>query len=64
MEGDYVPGKTRLCAELSGGLPLSQARADELCDEMERAGRLVFVRSGERTGWHIHTEGEGLGRPA
>jgi hypothetical protein len=32
--------------------------AEELCDELERAGRIVFIQTDEGVGWHIHAPAE------
>jgi hypothetical protein len=63
LEAEYVPGKTELRDTLSVGLGISQLAAEELCDELERAGRIGFLRTDESFGWHIHTESDLPGAP-
>jgi hypothetical protein len=56
VDDDYLPGKTELRDALAAGFGLSILTAEELCDELERAGRIRFVRTEEGTAWHIHDE--------
>ena len=58
LEAEYVPGKTTFRDALVVSLGISQLAAEELCDELERAGRIGFIRTSESFGWHIHTEGD------
>src|SRR5689334_10366979 len=63
LEAEYVPGKTELRDTLSGSLRISLLEAEDLCDELERAGSIGFIRTGEGFGWHIHAEGDVPGVP-
>src|SRR5690348_10998640 len=54
VDADYLPGKTELRDTLAARFELSQLLAEELCDELERAERIRFVRTAEGAGWHIH----------
>jgi hypothetical protein len=56
VDADYLPGKTALRDALAARFELSQLLAEELCDELERAGRLRFVRTVEGAAWHVHVE--------
>jgi hypothetical protein len=56
VDADYLPGKTELRDALAGHFELSQLLAEELCDELERADRIRFVRTAEGSAWHIHVE--------
>jgi hypothetical protein len=55
-DDDYLPGKTAFRDELCLRFGLSQLEAEELCDELEHAELLRFVRSEDGLGWHVHTE--------
>jgi hypothetical protein len=57
VDADYLPGKTTFRDALADRFELSQCVAEELCDELERAERVRFVRTAEGSGWHIHGEG-------
>ena len=59
VDADYVPGKTELRDALSARFELSLLAAEELCDELERADRVRFVRTAEGAAWHIHAGEEG-----
>ncbi len=37
---------------------LSLLEAEELCDDLERADRVRFVKTAEGSAWHIHPEEE------
>lgn len=54
VDADYLPGKTELRDALAFRFELSQLLAEELCDELERADRIRFVRTAEGSAWHIH----------
>lgn len=54
VDADYVPGKTLFCDALAAHFGVSILTAEELCDELERAGRIRFVRTEDGAGWHIH----------
>lgn len=56
VDADYVPGKTLLCDVLAAHFGVSILTAEELCDELERAGRIRFVRTEDGAAWHIHEE--------
>ncbi len=56
VDADYVPGKTLFCDALAGRFGISILTAEELCDELERAARIRFVRTEDGAGWHIHGE--------
>ena len=56
VDADYLPGKTELRDALAARFELSQLVAEELCDELERAGRLRFVTTAEGAAWHIHRD--------
>ena len=56
VDADYLPGKTELRDALAARFEVSQLVAEEICDELERAGRLRFVRTAEGAAWHIHLE--------
>ncbi len=56
VDDDYLPGKTELRDALAAGFGLSILTAEELCDELERAERIRFVRTDEGAAWHIHDE--------
>lgn len=63
VEAEYVPGKTLFRDALSASLEISQLAAEDLCDELERAGGIVFIQNGEGFGWHIHAEDDLPGMP-
>lgn len=63
LEAEYVPGKTELRDALVASLQISQLAAEELCDALEYARTIVFIRTDEGFGWHIHTEGDLPGEP-
>lgn len=56
VDADYLQGKTELRDALAERFELSQLVAEELCDELERAERIRFVRTAEGSAWHIHAE--------
>jgi hypothetical protein len=58
VDAEYLPGKTQLRDVLAERFELSQLVAEELCDELERAERVRFVRTAEGAGWHIHADGD------
>jgi hypothetical protein len=58
VDADYVTGKTELRDALATRFEISQLVAEELCDELERAERIRFVRTPEGTAWHIHGDEE------
>ena len=57
LDADYLPGKTELRDAVAARFELSQLAAEELCDDLERAGRIRFVRTAEGAAWHIPSEG-------
>jgi hypothetical protein len=57
LDADYIQGKTIFRDALADRFELSQCVAEYLCDELERAERIRFVRTAEGAGWHIHVEG-------
>ncbi len=56
LDADYLTGKTELRDALAGRFELSQLVAEELCDELERAERVRFVRTPEGSAWHVHVD--------
>jgi hypothetical protein len=58
VDADYLTGKTELRDALAARYELSQLVAEELCDELERAERIRFVRTPEGSAWHVHAEEE------
>lgn len=59
VDADYLTGKTEMRDALAACFELSLLLAEELCDELERADLIRFVRTAEGAGWHIHA-GESL----
>lgn len=61
-ELEYLPGKTAFRDELSTHLGLSLLEAEELCDTLERTGRIVFhephLEDEEPAGWTIAEYGD------
>jgi hypothetical protein len=58
VDADYLDGKTRLRDALESRFELSDLVAEDLCDELERADRVRFVRTAEGSAWHIHADEE------
>lgn len=56
FDADYLPGKTRFREVVARELGVSILVAEELCDELERAGRIRFVTGEDGAGWHVHVE--------
>jgi hypothetical protein len=56
VDADYLPGKTLFRDALAERFEISQLVAEDLCDELEQARLIRFVRTTEGTGWHIHAE--------
>ncbi|APR74941.1 Hypothetical protein A7982_00287 [Minicystis rosea] len=56
VDADYLPGKTLLCDTLAAHFGVSVLTAEELCDELERAERIRFVRTDDGAAWHIHDD--------
>jgi hypothetical protein len=61
-DAEYVPGKTAFRDALAEDLQISELDAEDLCDELERMGRIAFVRIGDTFGWHVHEASEGTPR--
>ncbi len=57
-DADYFSGKTLFRDALCDRFDVSLLEAEELCDELERAGRIVFIQAEEGVGWHIHAPQE------
>ncbi len=57
LDADYLSGKTELRDAVAARFELSQLAAEELCDDLERADRIRFVRTAEGAAWHIPSEG-------
>jgi len=57
LDADYLAGKTELRDAVAARFELSQLAAEELCDDLERADRIRFVRTAEGAAWHIPSEG-------
>lgn len=57
-DADYLTGKTLFRDALCDRFDVSLLEAEELCDDLERAGRIVFVQTDEGAGWHIHAPHE------
>lgn len=55
-DADYVPGKTQFREALRARFDLSDVEAEALCDALEEAGLLRFVRTDDEIGWHLHHE--------
>jgi len=55
---DYLQGKTLFRDALGDRFDVSLLEAEELCDELERTGRIVFVQTETGAGWHIHAPEE------
>ncbi len=57
VELEYLPGKTAFRDELCARLGLSLLEAEELCDALEREGRIGFhearIEDEEPMGWTI-----------
>lgn len=58
VDADYLDGKTQLRDAVSSHFEISDLVAEDLCDELERADRVHFVRTAEGAAWHIHAEPE------
>ena len=58
VDADYLDGKTRLRDAVSARFELSDLVAEDMCDELERAARIRFVRTTEGAAWHIHADAE------
>lgn len=58
VDADYLDGKTQLRDALAARFEVSELVAEDLCDELERAERLRFVRTVEGAAWHIHADEE------
>lgn len=56
VDADYLAGKTMLCDALAAHFGISILTSEELCDELERAERIRFVRTEDGAAWHIHSE--------
>ncbi len=56
LDADYLMGKTELRDTIAARFELSELAAEELCDDLERADRIRFVRTAEGTAWHIPGE--------
>src|SRR5262249_43984933 len=56
LDADYLAGKTELRDALVARFELSLLEAEELCDDLERAGHVRFVTTAEASAWHIHLE--------
>jgi hypothetical protein len=56
VDDEYLPGKTLLRDALCERFGISQLESEEMCDDLERAGLLRFVRAPEGVGWHIHPD--------
>lgn len=56
VDADYLGGKTLLCDALAARYGISILTAEELCDELERAEKIRFVRTEDGAAWHIHNE--------
>lgn len=57
-DADYLSGKTLFRDALCDRFDVSLLEAEELCDELERAGRIVFIQTEGEAGWHIHAPEE------
>lgn len=57
-DADYLLGKTLFRDALCDRFDVSLLEAEELCDELERSGRIGFVQSDTGAGWHIHAPEE------
>ena len=53
IDADYVQGKTQFRDVLCSRIDISQLEAEELVDDMERSGRIVFIGTDEGRGWHV-----------
>lgn len=58
LDADYLSGKTLFRDALCDRFDISLLEAEDLCDELERAGRIVFVQTETDAGWHIHSPEE------
>jgi hypothetical protein len=58
VDTDYLLGKTRFRDALAELFQLSVLEAEELCEALERSGRIWFRSDIEGSGWHIHAEPE------
>ena len=58
LDADYLAGKTLFRDALCDRFDVSLLESEELCDELERASRLVFVQTESGAGWHIHAPEE------
>jgi hypothetical protein len=57
-DADYLQGKTLFRDALCDRFDVSLLEAEELCDELERTERIVFVSTDLGAGWHIHAPEE------
>jgi hypothetical protein len=57
-DADYLTGKTLFRDALCDRFDVSLLESEDLCDELERAGRIVFVQTETGSGWHIHAPEE------
>jgi hypothetical protein len=60
VDEDYIPGKTQFRDALCSRIDISQLEAEELVDDLERSGRIRFVRSEEGRGWHIQHDEDAI----
>lgn len=56
LDAEYLLGKTLFREVVASELGVSVLTAEELCDELERAGKIRFVTSEDGVGWHVHVE--------
>lgn len=54
LDADYLTGKTLFRDALCERFAVSLLEAEDLCDELERANRILFVQTESGAGWHIH----------
>jgi hypothetical protein len=54
LDADYLSGKTLFRDALCDRFDVSLLEAEELCDELERANRIIFVQTESAAGWHVH----------
>jgi hypothetical protein len=59
-DADYLSGKTLFRDALCDRFDVSLLEAEELCDELERGGQIVFIQTEGEAGWHIHAPEEQL----
>jgi hypothetical protein len=53
VDADYLVGKTCFRDALCERIDISQLEAEEVVDDLERSGRIHFVRSEGGRGWHL-----------